>query len=120
LIEGVDEQQQSEPVRRRRSRTEAADLVAEYETSGLSRIEFCRNHRLSLSTFQRYWKRRRAQAEAEGVNLLRVELCGERPVVSKAEGSGLAVALTGGRRIEVARGFDAATLLQLVGLLERC
>jgi hypothetical protein len=31
---------------------------------------------------------------------------------------GLAVALTGGRRIEVGRGFDAPTLVQLLGVLE--
>lgn len=33
--------------------------------------------------------------------------------------SGLAVALSSGRRIEVRRGFDAKTLKQLVALLER-
>jgi hypothetical protein len=33
--------------------------------------------------------------------------------------SGLAVALGGGRRIEVARRFDARTLAQLVSVLER-
>ncbi len=93
--------------------------MAEFESSGLSRIEFCRSHGLSLSTFQRYWKRRQAQAEAKGVNLMAVELCGARPAVGKAGDSGLAVALAGGRRIEVARGFDDSTLLQLLGLLER-
>lgn len=106
-------------MRRRRSRAEAAALAADFESSGLSRIEYCRKHGLGLSTFQRYWKRRQTQAETNGIDLLAVELCGERPAVSKAEGSGLAVALAGGRRIEVARGFDAATLVQLLGLLDR-
>jgi hypothetical protein len=31
-------------------------LVAKYETSGLSRIEFCAKHELSLSTFSRHRK----------------------------------------------------------------
>jgi hypothetical protein len=34
-------------------------------------------------------------------------------------GSGLAVALSGGRRIEVSCGFDSSTLVQLLGVLER-
>ena len=33
--------------------------------------------------------------------------------------SGLAVALPNGRRIEIGRGFDAPTLAQLLGVLER-
>jgi hypothetical protein len=33
--------------------------------------------------------------------------------------SGLAVALPGGRRIEVGCGFDAQTLVQLLSVLER-
>jgi hypothetical protein len=33
--------------------------------------------------------------------------------------SGLAIALPGGRRIEVGRGFDTQTLVQLLGVLER-
>jgi hypothetical protein len=43
-----------------------------------------------------------------------VKLSGAHP----AGASGLAVVLTGGRRIEVGRGFDAQTLQQLVSLLE--
>jgi hypothetical protein len=34
-------------------------------------------------------------------------------------GGELAVLLSGGRRIEVKRGFDAGTLLQLVAVLDR-
>ena len=45
---------------------------------------------------------------------LAVELSGAH----LAGASGLAVVLTGGRRIEVGRGFDAKTLEQLVSLLE--
>ena len=33
--------------------------------------------------------------------------------------SGVALTLSGGRRIEVGRGFDAHTLMQLLGVLEQ-
>jgi hypothetical protein len=53
------------------------------------------------------------------MNLVAVELSGARATGAKGAGSGLALSLAGGRRIEVARGFDAPTLVQLLGLLER-
>ena len=102
--------------RRRRSRAEAEQLIVDYEASGLSREEFCRKHGLALSTLARY-QRRREQGQDEGAGpsrWLAVELSGAHP----AGASGLAVVLTGGRRIEVGRGFDAQTLQQLVSLLE--
>ena len=114
----VDKQEQSIQVRRRRSQAEIAELVAAYEASRLSRSEFCRTHGLSLSSLNRYCGRRR-QAEAADVNLLAVELCSQPPAASNAADSGLAVTVAGGRRVEVARGFDPATLVQLLGLLER-
>jgi len=102
--------------RRRRSRAEAEQLVAEYAAGGMSREEFCQKHGLALSTLAQY-QRRRKQAQDEGTGpsrLLAVELSGARP----ADASGLAVVLRGGLRIEVERGFDAQTLAQLVSLLE--
>ena len=82
----------------------------------MSREEFCREHGLALPTLARY-QRRREQGQVEGAGprrWLAVELSGAHP----AGASGLAVVLTGGRRIEVGRGFDAQTLQQLVSLLE--
>jgi len=113
----MDEQEQVVAGRRRRSRAEAEQLGAEYEASGGSRVTFCRKHGLSLATLARYRKwRRQAQGEAAGVNRwVAVEVSGASP----AAGSGLAIALPGGRRIEVGRGFDAHTLEQLVRLLEQ-
>jgi len=102
--------------RRRRSRAEVEQLVVEYGTSGMSRVEFCQKHGLALSTLARY-QRRRQQGHDEGAGpsrWLAVELSGAHP----AGASGLAVVLRGGRRIEVWRGFDARTLEQLVSLLE--
>ena len=91
-------------------------MVAEYAAGGMSREEFCQKHGLALSTLAQY-QRRRKQAQDEGTGpsrMLAVELSGAHA----AGASGLAVVLTGGRRIEVGRGFDAQTLVQLVSLLE--
>jgi hypothetical protein len=104
-------------VRRRRSWQEVEQVVAEYESSGLSRIEFCRERGLALSTLGRYRRRRERQAPAGRNALLAVEVSGRSaPVV--ATGSGLAVVLRGGRRIEVERGFDTGALEHLVRVLE--
>jgi transposase len=117
----VDEHQaQGIEVRRRRSRAEAEQVVAAYEASGLSRAEFCRQQGLSLATLARYRKRQRqAQAEAAtGNRWLAVEVSGASAGARSETASGLSVALVGGRRIEVGRGFDTPTLVQLLGVLE--
>ena len=103
-------------VRHRRNRAEAEQLVAEYEARGWSGVEFCRERGVALGTLARYRKRgRQAQGEAIGASRwLAVEVSGPGPTA----GSGLAVMLSRGRRIEVGRGFDANTLEQLVRLLE--
>jgi transposase-like protein len=115
----VDQQAQVVEVRRRRSRAEAGQLVAEYETSGLSQIEFCRKQGVSLATLARYRKRRAQGGAAPGDRWVAVEVAASRPRLESGSGSGLAVALPGGRRIEVGCGFDAPTLAQLLGVLER-
>lgn len=113
----MDQQEQVATGHRRRSEVEIAELVAAYETSGLSRLEFCQKHGLSPATLSRYRKRQQGvPAEAPGTRRwVRVEVAGVRPTTA----SGLAVVVSQGRRIEVGRGFDAETLTQLVGLLER-
>ena len=115
----MDQQAQVIEVRRRRSRAEAEQLVAEYETGGLSRVEFCRKRGLSLATLARYRKRRTQGNPAPGDRWVAVEVPGGRPRLESKASSGLAVALPGGRRIEVGFGFDARTLAQLLGVLER-
>ncbi len=104
--------------RRRRSRQEVEQLAAEYQSSGLSRGEFCRERGLSLSTLSRYQRRQKRQAPAGRNALLAVEVCGLAPEPATT-GSALAVVLRGGRRIEVGRGFDISALEQLMQVLER-
>ena len=113
----MNEQQVCE-VRRRRSRQEVEQLVAEYESSGLSQNEFCRDRGLALSTLGRYRTQRKRQAPAGSNALLAVEVSGRAPGPFAATDSALAVVLRGGRRIEIGRGFDAGTLEQLVHVLE--
>jgi hypothetical protein len=113
----VDEQSQVVAVQRRRSRAEAAQLVAEYEGSGLSRVEFCRKQGLSLATLARYRKRQAQGEVVAGSGWVAVDISGAEPR-SRAS-SGLAVTLPSGRRIEIGCGFDAHTLALLLGVLER-
>jgi len=94
-------------------------LVAEYEASGLSQIEFCRKQGVSLATLARYRKRRAQGGSAPGDGWVAVEVSAGHPRPESGAGSGLVVALPGGRRIEVGCGFDARTLAQLLAELER-
>ena len=95
--------------RRRRSRAEAGQLVAEYEASGLSRVEFCRKQGLSLATLARYRKRRAQDSRAAGNRWVEVQESAGRPALGGPPSGGLAVALPSGRRIEVGRGSSPAT-----------
>jgi hypothetical protein len=115
----MEDQAQVVEVQHRRSRAEAEQVAVEYEGSGLSRIEFCRKYGLSLATLARYRKRQAQGKAAPGNRWLAVEMAGANPTLEGRGSSGLAVALPGGRRIEVGRGFDAHTLAQLLGVLER-
>ena len=115
----MDEEAPVIEVRRRRSRAEAEQLVAEYEASGLSRVEFCRRQGLSLATLARYRKRQTQGKAVSGHRWLAVEVAAANPTPESRVNSGLAVALPGGSRIEVRCGFDCHTLVQLLSVLER-
>ena len=102
--------------RRHRSRAEADHLASEYEASGLTREEFCRQRDVPLKTLCRYVTRCRKQKTESG----RPQRFVEAEVTRHTGGGGeLAVLLSSGRRIEVKRGFDAGTLRQLVAVLEQ-
>ena len=82
--------------------------------------EFCGSRGISRSSLDRYLRKQRAQDQGSraGNRLLAVEIRAEsgRPASSS---SGLVVGLTSGRRIEVNRGFDAATLERLLTVLDK-
>ena len=102
--------------RRHRNRTEADQLAAEYEASGLTREAFCRERGVGLKTLCRYVTqyRRQKAIPLQAPRFVQIE------VTAPGGTSGaLTVLLPGGRRIEVSRGFDAATLRQLLSVLEQ-
>ena len=101
---------------RHRSRAEAEQIAVEYEGSGLSREEFCQRNGVAMKTLARYVSRHR-QATAQkpaSQRLVAVEVATEHGWAKE-----LVVVLCNGRRIEVKRGFDPATLRQLVATLEQ-
>jgi hypothetical protein len=99
----------------RRGRAEIERLASLYGTSGMGQSEFCRSHGMALSTLNRHLKKqqnRQNQAGGDGVEQRRLVAVEEYP-------GALTVLLSNRRRVEVSRGFDAATLAQLVTVLER-
>lgn len=81
---------------------------------------------MALSTLNRHLKKqqnRQSQAGSKGVEprrLVAVELASAVTMASVDESPGaLTVLLSNRRRVEVSCGFDAATLAQLVTVLER-
>lgn len=106
---------------RRRTAEEAARLVAEYETGDLTKRDFCRKHGLAVSTLDAYRSGRRLRwpAQTQAARWVAVEVQGAQAMQPEPAGSGLVVVLSRGRRIEVGRGFDAAALRELLGVLER-
>jgi transposase-like protein len=109
--------------RRRRTREEIQQLVAEFLSSGMRRTEFCRSRGLSFGTLNRHlkkqrWKRKRRRASSTG-RLVPVELAARKSPTQHEPSCGLAVVLSGGRRIEVHADFDTSTFERLVSVLER-
>ena len=108
---------------KRSTRAEVQQLVAEFVSSGMRRSEFCQSRGLSFSTLDRHlkklrWKRRRKPISSAG-RLVSVELAARKSPKQHEPSCGLAVALAGGRRIEVHPDFDTSTFERLVDILER-
>jgi hypothetical protein len=104
--------------RRHRSRAEADQLVIEYEASGVTQAEFCRQQDLPLKTLARYVTRYRKQTVRGNDPNQPQRFVAVEVTASRTAGSELTVVLRGGLRIEVKSGFDAGTLRQLVTVLE--
>lgn len=109
-------------MRRRRSWAEGAQLVAEFEQSGLRRKEFCAVRGLNVFTLDA-WRRRIAQSRIPE-KIVPVEIVEGRKSVpspvkigSAAAGGQFRIVLAGGLRVEIAAGFDAAELRRLLAAL---
>jgi hypothetical protein len=97
--------------------------VSEFASSGMRQNEFCSSRGLSLSTLARHLKNRRWKRKRKSIGddckLLGVELATGKSAAESESSCGLAVVVSGGRRIEVGSGFDTHTLERLVSALER-
>ena len=116
-------EKQKMSTRRRRTYAEVQQLVAEFVTSGMRRSEFCRSRGLSFGTLDRHlkkqrWKRKSRRASSAS-RLVAVELASRKSPTQCEPRCGLAVVLSGGRRIEVHPDFDTNTFERLVIALER-
>ena len=114
------DQQTNVATAKRRTREEIRQIVSEFATSGMPQSEFCGSRGISRSTLDRHLRKQRAQDQGSRASnrLLAVEIrtaSGNSASIS----SGLVVGLTSGRRIEVNRGFDAATLERLLTVLDK-
>ena len=111
-------------IRRRRTRAEVRQLVSEFVSSGMRRSEFCQTRGLSFNTLDRHlkkrrWKRKKKRGAPADGKLVPVELAIRRPPAEQLASCGLAVVLSGGRRIEVQRDFDVHTFERLMSVMER-
>ena len=107
---------------RRRVRAEIEGLVELYRTSGMGRKEFCSRHGLGLSTLNRHLKQQKKQNVTEDIKphrLVAVEVAAVPSMAEVETVSVLTVLLSNRRRVEIGRGFDEETLVQLLTVLER-
>jgi hypothetical protein len=101
-------------LRRYRTRTEAEQLVRSFETSGLTRTQFCARNQVANNTFNRYMQRYSGRAnKAATEQLVAVEI-----IDNNQHRTEVAVVLRCGVRVEVCRGFDVLTLRQVMAALE--
>jgi hypothetical protein len=84
----------------------------------MNQDEFCRSRGVCRSTLYRYLRNQHSQQKpAPATQLVPVELVDVREATLNR--GGLTVVVGNGRRIEVERGFDAATLERLLTILDK-
>jgi hypothetical protein len=111
-------EEQVVPQRIRRTSAEVKQIVSEFQSSGMSRSQFCRMRGLTFGVLNRYLKRMQAAVDGSASRLVAVEWGSQKPSAERARSCGLSVVLSSGREITVNTGFDAATLQRLVEVLE--
>jgi hypothetical protein len=88
--------------------------IGEWRASGLSVRAFCKRRGLALPTFYA-WRRTLEGRAAEGATFVPVQVVAD---ATPTQPSALEIILRDGRAVRVAPGFDAATLRQLLAVLE--
>ena len=92
-----------------------ATLAAQFETSGMSRREFCVRHGMALSTLD-YYRYRARRNKTGAVRLLPVSVM---TTSRKPFSEGLAVVFANGRRMEFPHSFTESELTQLMRAVEQ-
>jgi hypothetical protein len=93
----------------RRSQEEIQQIVEQFRASGLSQMEYCRQHGVVLSSLGRYLRRN----ESWGQRLVRVKV--ETPA---APDTGFVLMRVNGRRIASSWGFAETELARLIRVAE--
>src|SRR5262245_41798743 len=88
--------------------------IDQWRVSGLSVRAFCARHRLATASFYA-WRRVLQRRDAEKAAFVPVQVVAD---AGPTQASALEVVLSDGRTVRVAPGFDAATLRQLLAVLE--
>jgi hypothetical protein len=89
--------------------------IDQWRASGLSVRAFCDRHGLAAASFYNWRRVLRRRPAAEQPAFVPVQVVAD---ALPAQASALEVVLTDGRAVRVAPGFDAATLRQLLAVLE--
>jgi hypothetical protein len=82
-------------------------ILGEFQSSGLTRREFCRRRRIPVTTLD-YWRR----VQPRGPRLVEVEMAASQP------GPGFTLSLANGRQIESGWRFADAELARLIRIAE--
>ena len=88
--------------------------IGEWQASGLSVRAFCQRRGLTVASFYA-WRRVLQRRAAERAAFVPVQVVAD---AVSTRTSALEVVLTDGRTVRVTPGFDAATLRQLLAVLE--
>jgi transposase-like protein len=83
------------------------EIFSKWEQSGLTRTEYCRRHKLALTTFD-YWRRKFRMTSGIKPELVKLS------VKSPQSPAPLVLELTGGYRLIVPAGYQSAHLKRLI------
>ena len=89
-------------------------LIERWRRSGRSVRDFCEHHGVAIPSFYA-WRRTLERRAAEVPAFVPVQVVAD---AAPAQAGALEVILRDGRMVRVAPGFDAATLRQLLAVLE--
>ena len=93
--------------KQKRSADDIRRMIEQYETSGLTRREFCQRHHIAVTSLD-YWRRGRPRQ----ARLVEVEVAASEPA------PGFTLRLANGRHIESSWRFDEAELARLIRISE--